>query len=179
MPTITGNVRYEGVSFAFRQAGPLQLCNLHLEFPAGTFVGIVGQSGSGKSTLTKLLPRLYEPQSGKVVIDGYDISKVELSSLRRQIGMVLQDTLLFDGTIRDNITLSNPDATDEQVIEAAKLPLPTISSWHYPTDTVPKWVNEVLPYRVVNGSGLRSRALSCKTPITHPGRSHQRPRLQR
>ena len=121
MPTITGNVRYEGVSFAFRQAGPLQLCNLNLDFPAGTFVGIVGQSGSGKSTLTKLLPRLYEPQSGKVVIDGYDISKVELSSLRRQIGMVLQDTLLFDGTIRDNITLSNPDATDEQVIEAAKI----------------------------------------------------------
>jgi ATP-binding cassette subfamily B protein len=81
----------------------------------------VGQSGSGKSTLTKLLPRLYEPKSGQILIDGYDISKVELYSLRRQIGMVLQDTLLFDGTIRENIALSNPDADDEQIIAAAKV----------------------------------------------------------
>lgn len=121
MPTIQGNVRFDGVSFSFRQNGPLQLNNISLDFPAGSFVGIVGQSGSGKSTLTKLLPRLYEPKSGKIVIDGYDISKVELYSLRRQIGMVLQDTLLFDGSIRENIALTNPDATDEQVIEAAQI----------------------------------------------------------
>lgn len=122
MPDIQGQVKFDGVSFSFNPtSGVMQLININLDFPAGTFVGIVGQSGSGKSTLLKLLPRLYEPQAGKIVIDGYDINKVELYSLRRQIGVVLQDTLLFDGSVRDNIALANPDATDEQVIEAAKV----------------------------------------------------------
>ncbi|WP_432808385.1 peptidase domain-containing ABC transporter [Pantanalinema sp. GBBB05] len=122
MPDIQGHVKFDSVSFSFNPAsGIMQLININLDFPAGTFVGIVGQSGSGKSTLLKLLPRLYEPQAGKIVLDSYDISKVELYSLRRQIGVVLQDTLLFDGTVRDNIVLANPDATDEQVIEAAKV----------------------------------------------------------
>ncbi|AFZ23103.1 ABC-type bacteriocin/lantibiotic exporter with N-terminal double-glycine peptidase domain [Cylindrospermum stagnale PCC 7417] len=121
MPSIQGSVRYENLSFSFRENGPLQLCNINLDFPAGSFVGIVGQSGSGKSTLLKLLPRLYEPKSGKILIDGYDISKVELYSLRTQIGMVLQDTLLFDGTVRENIALACPDASDEEIIAAAKV----------------------------------------------------------
>lgn len=121
MPTIKGAVKYENVSFSFRPNGPLQLSNVNLDFPAGLFVGIVGQSGSGKSTLMKLLPRLYEPKSGRIMIDGYDISKVELYSLRRQIGMVLQDTLLFDGTVQENIALTNPDASDEEIIEAARV----------------------------------------------------------
>ncbi|BAY10082.1 peptidase domain-containing ABC transporter [Calothrix sp. NIES-2098] len=121
LPAISGNIRYENLSFSFRQNGALQLCNINLDIPAGSFVGIVGQSGSGKSTLLKLLPRLYEPRTGKILIDGYDISKVELYSLRRQIGFVLQDTLLFDGTIRENIALGSPDASDEEIINAAKV----------------------------------------------------------
>jgi ATP-binding cassette, subfamily B, bacterial HlyB/CyaB len=121
MPPIVGNVKYEDVSFSFREGGALQLANINLDIPAGSFVGVVGQSGSGKSTLTKLIPRLYETNSGKIIIDDYNISKVELYSLRQQVGVVLQDTLLFDGTIRDNITLANPDASDEQVIAAAKI----------------------------------------------------------
>lgn len=121
MPVIQGAVKYENLSFSFAQNGPLQLSNINLDFPAGIFVGIVGQSGSGKSTLMKLLPRLYEPKSGRIMIDGYDISKVELYSLRRQIGMVLQDTLLFDGTVQENIALTNPDASDEEIIAAAKV----------------------------------------------------------
>jgi ATP-binding cassette subfamily B protein len=72
----------------------LQLTNVNLDFPAGAFVGVVGQSGSGKSTLTKLLQRLYEPTAGRIQIDRYDIGKVELYSLRRQIGTVLQDTTI-------------------------------------------------------------------------------------
>lgn len=120
MPTIKGSVCYENLSFAFRVSGPLQLYNINLDFPAGSFVGIVGQSGSGKSTLLKLLPRLYEPKSGKILIDGYDISKVELYSLRRQIGVVLQDTLLFEGTVQENIALTHSDASDEDIIAAAK-----------------------------------------------------------
>jgi ATP-binding cassette, subfamily B, bacterial HlyB/CyaB len=121
MPTISGAVRFENVSFAFHEGTPPQLSHIHLTISPGTFVGIAGQSGSGKSTLMKLLARLYEPQVGKVVVDDYDISKVELYSLRQQIGMVLQEAVLFDGTIRDNIAMANPDATEEQVIEAAKI----------------------------------------------------------
>jgi ATP-binding cassette, subfamily B, bacterial HlyB/CyaB len=121
MPPIEGHVRYEDVCFSFRAGGDLQLANINLDIPAGSFVGVVGQSGSGKSTLTKLIPRLYETNSGKVIIDDYNISKVELYSLRQQVGVVLQDTLLFDGTIRDNIALANPDASDEQIIAAAKI----------------------------------------------------------
>lgn len=121
MPPIQGGVTYENLSFRFNPTGPLQLVNVNLDFAPGTFVGIVGQSGSGKSTLMKLLQRLYEPTAGRIQVDGYDIAKVELYSLRRQIGMVLQDTLLFNGTIRENISLTNPEATDEEIIEAAKI----------------------------------------------------------
>ena len=120
MPFIEGRVTYEQVSFRFKNSGPLQLKNIQLEIPAGKFVGIVGQSGSGKSTLTKLLVRLYEPNEGRILIDGYDINKVELYGLRSQIGMVPQDTLLFDGTVEENIALTNPDATTEEIIQAAQ-----------------------------------------------------------
>ncbi|MEM7553927.1 MAG: peptidase domain-containing ABC transporter [Cyanobacteria bacterium P01_A01_bin.84] len=121
MPSIQGRVQFDHLSFSFQENAPLQLCNINLDFPAGSFIGVVGQSGSGKSTLLKLLPRLYEPKTGKILIDGYDIGKVELYSLRRQIGVVLQDTLLFDGTIKDNIALAYPDASDDQIITAAKI----------------------------------------------------------
>jgi ATP-binding cassette subfamily B protein len=84
-------------------------------------VAFVGLSGSGKSTATKLLPRLYEPEKGKVLVDGMDIAKLELYSLRKQIGIVPQDTLLFDGSILDNITLTNPTATQEEIDEAVDI----------------------------------------------------------
>ncbi len=121
MPLIKGAVTYENVSFRFKQHGPLQLSNVNLDFPAGTFVAVVGPSGAGKSTLTKLISRLYEAESGRILIDNYDIGKVELYSLRRQIGVVPQETLLFDGTVQDNIALTNPDASIEEIIEAARI----------------------------------------------------------
>ncbi len=121
MPLICGTVIYDEVSFRFGTTGAMQLDRISLEIPAGQFVGVVGQSGSGKSTLTKLLSRLYDPVSGRILIDGYDISKVELYSLRSQIGVVLQDSLLFDGTVRENIALTNPDATPDEIINAAKI----------------------------------------------------------
>ena len=119
LPAIDGRVQFTDVSFGFKP-GQLQLMNVNLEVPPGTFVGIVGQSGSGKSTLMKLLPRLYMPQSGSISIDGYDINKVDLSSLRSQVGIVSQDAVLFQGTIRDNIALFE-DLPDELVIEAARV----------------------------------------------------------
>ena len=121
MPQIQGKVCYENVSFRFAQSGPLQLNNVSLEFPAGTFTGIVGLSGSGKSTLMKVLPRLYDLQSGRITIDDYDISKVELYSLRRQIGIVPQDSLLLDGTVQENIALTQPDASTDEIVAAAKV----------------------------------------------------------
>lgn len=121
MPAIKGTVKYDNVTFSFGKSPNPQLNNVHLDIPKGTFVGVVGQSGAGKSTLTKLLPRLYELDAGRILIDGYDISKVELYSLRQQIGMVLQDTLLFDTTVQSNIALTCPDATPEEVVEAAHI----------------------------------------------------------
>jgi subfamily B ATP-binding cassette protein HlyB/CyaB len=121
LPAVNGAVKYENVSFRFAASGPLQLSNVSVEFAPGEFVGIVGQSGSGKSTMMKLLLRLYDTESGRILVDGYDIAKVELYSLRRQIGVVPQDTLLFDGTVQENIALTNPDATTEEIIEAAQI----------------------------------------------------------
>ncbi len=121
MPLIEGHVKIENLTFSFPGTGVNQLNNINAEFAAGQFVGIVGLSGSGKSTLMKLIPRLYEINSGRIVIDKYDITKTELYSYRQQIGMVLQDTLLFNGSIQENIALTNPDATSEDIIAAAKV----------------------------------------------------------
>ena len=121
MPEIKGQIIYEDLSFRFGKEGPLQLANVSVLIEPGQFVGIVGQSGSGKSTLTKLLPRLYPPLSGRIFIDGFDIAKVELYSLRRQIGIVPQDSLLFEGTVQDNIALTNPEATSDEIIAAARI----------------------------------------------------------
>ncbi|MEL6788130.1 MAG: peptidase domain-containing ABC transporter, partial [Cyanobacteria bacterium J06607_15] len=121
MPAVKGRVKYDNLSFRFKNTGPLQLKNVTTEFEPGTFVAIVGESGAGKSTMTKLLSRLYEPEGGRILVDGYDINRVELYSLRRQIGVVPQETLLFEGSILDNIALTNPDATTEEIIAAAQI----------------------------------------------------------
>ncbi len=121
LPPIEGEVHFENLSFRFRPDMDPVLKDINLEVKAGTFVGIVGQSGSGKSTLMKLLPRLYSPDQGRILIDGYDIDKVELYSLRRQIGIVPQDPLLFSGSISENIALTQPDAGSDEIVMAAKL----------------------------------------------------------
>ncbi|EAQ70237.1 type I secretion system ABC transporter/ HlyB family [Synechococcus sp. RS9909] len=121
LPPIEGEVRFDNLSFRFRPDMDPVLKDINLQVKAGTFVGIVGQSGSGKSTLMKLLPRLYSPDQGRILIDGYDIDKVELYSLRRQIGIVPQDPLLFSGSISENIALTQPDAGSDAIVMAAKL----------------------------------------------------------
>jgi len=121
LPPIQGSVRFEDVKFRFGEKGPFQVDRVSVSIEVGSFVGVVGQSGSGKSTLMKLLPRLYEPQQGRVFIDDYDICKVNLTSLRRQIGIVPQDSLLFEGTVAENIALNDPQASTEAILEAAKI----------------------------------------------------------
>jgi subfamily B ATP-binding cassette protein HlyB/CyaB len=121
LPPVEGDVVFENVSFSFSPGGAEVLSNVSLHVPKGTFVGIVGQSGSGKSTLMKLLPRLYSPTKGRILVDGYNIDKVELYSLRRQIGIVPQDPLLFSGTISENIALTSPDAPSDAIVKAARI----------------------------------------------------------
>ena len=121
LPTIKGKVSFENVSFRFGKKGEYQVNDVSLDVPEGTFVGIVGQSGSGKSTLMKLLPRLYNVNRGRILIDDYDISKVDLASIRRQVGIVPQDSLLFEGTVSENIALNDPQASTETIIQAAKI----------------------------------------------------------
>ncbi len=121
LPPIEGAVNFDNLTFSFAPSAPPVLKNVSLQIKQGTFVGIVGQSGSGKSTLMKLLPRLYAPNEGRILIDGYDIDKVELYSLRRQIGIVPQDPLLFSGSVSENIALTEPDSTSEQIVMAAQV----------------------------------------------------------
>ena len=121
LPAIEGQVVFENVSFSFVPGGAEVLSSINLTIEAGTFVGVVGQSGSGKSTLMKLLPRLYAPSSGRIQVDQYDIAKVELYSLRRQIGIVPQEPLLFSGTVSENIALTNPEASSEAIVAAARI----------------------------------------------------------
>ena len=121
LPSIKGDIKFEDISFNFRVGTPYVLKEVNLSIKQGQFVGIVGQSGSGKSTLVKLLPRLYNPNKGRILIDGYDIDKVELFSLRRQIGIVPQEPLLFKGTVSENIALTDPEAPSDEIVRAAKI----------------------------------------------------------
>tara|TARA_Y100001968_G_scaffold299418_1_gene310068 strand:- start:8207 stop:11161 length:2955 start_codon:yes stop_codon:yes gene_type:complete len=121
MPNVKGKVEFKNISFQFNKNSPYVLKNINLTIDPGTFVGVVGQSGSGKSTLMKLIPRLYEINKGKILIDNYDVDKVELYSLRRQIGIVPQDPLLFKGSVSENIALTNPQATSEEIVEVSKI----------------------------------------------------------
>lgn len=119
LPPIRGELRFEGVSFRYGERGPMLLDELDLHIEPGQFVGIVGLSGSGKSTLVQMIDRLYLPRQGHIYLDGIDIAKVQLASLRRRIGYVPQESLLFAGSVLDNIRLNNPDADMEAVIRAA------------------------------------------------------------
>ena len=120
-PEIKGNIRFEDVSFRYRPESKNVLHRISLSIKAGEIIGIVGRSGSGKSTLTKLIQRMYVPSQGNVFIDGNDISLVDPSWLRRQIGVVLQDNILLNRSIRDNIALTNPAMPIERVMQAAQL----------------------------------------------------------
>lgn len=121
IPRIGGAVEFDQVSFRYRPDAPDVLRTVKLQIQPGEVVGIVGRSGSGKSTLTKLVQRLYVPDRGRVLVDGQDIGVVDTSSLRHQIGVVLQENNLFNRSVRDNIALSNPALPIEVIMEAAKL----------------------------------------------------------
>jgi ATP-binding cassette, subfamily B, bacterial len=121
LPPLKGQISFEQVFFSYRANTEPVLRGISFSVQPGQFVGIVGRSGSGKSTISKLLQRLYQIESGRILIDGFDIKSADLVSLRQQIGVVLQEDFLFNGSILENITLGNSDITAEQVVEAARL----------------------------------------------------------
>ena len=121
LPALRGEVCFNGVSFRYRPDRAEVLRNIDLKIEVGEVIGIVGRSGSGKSTLTKLIQRLHVPGSGRVLIDGIDLALVEPAWLRRQVGVVLQESFLFNRTIRDNIALANPGSAMEQIVRASQL----------------------------------------------------------
>ncbi|MCU9614647.1 ABC transporter ATP-binding protein/permease [Caldibacillus lycopersici] len=115
-----GHIEFRDVSFSYGEDESLALKNISLNITAGQTIALVGMSGGGKSTLVSLIPRFYDVTSGKILLDGSDIRDVKAHSLRNQIGMVLQDNILFSDTVKENILLGKPGASDEEVIEAAK-----------------------------------------------------------
>lgn len=120
-PSIQGDLKIENLTFRYAPDAPEVIKDLSLDFPVGKVVGLVGRSGSGKSTITKLLQRLHIPERGRVLVDGLDLAHCDISSIRRQMSVVLQENMLFNRSVRENIALSMPAAPIEMVIAAAKL----------------------------------------------------------
>lgn len=120
LKNVKGNVCYEDVSFHYSDDDTQVLSHVSFEIPAGKSIALVGPSGSGKTTICSLLPRFYDVTEGRVTIDGNDVRKLTLESLRSQIGLVSQDVYLFGGSIKDNIAYGKPDATMDEIVDAAK-----------------------------------------------------------
>ena len=160
LAAVRGDISFENVSFRYRIDGPEILHDINLEVPAGQVLGIVGTSGSGKSTLAKLVQRLYLPESGRVLIDGVDIAQVDPARLRRQIGVVLQDSTLFNCSVRDNIALVDPAIPAENIMPPPSSQEPTISSSSFPRAMTPSSASVVAPCLAdnVNASLLLARS---------------------
>jgi subfamily B ATP-binding cassette protein HlyB/CyaB len=121
LPDLKGAVQFEHVRFRYRPDGPTVLEDMTIDIHQGEIIGLVGRSGSGKSTLAKLIQRMYVPEGGRVMVDGVDLALVDTAWLRKSIGVVLQENVLFSGTVRENIALADPGMPMEKIVRAAKL----------------------------------------------------------
>ena len=121
LPPVKGRITLDQVTFRYRPEAPPVLHSISLDVLPGEVIGIVGRSGSGKSTLTKLVQRLYSPEAGRILVDGMDISLIDAAQLRRQVGVVLQENLLFNRSVRENIAIADPAAPLEAVMQVAQL----------------------------------------------------------
>jgi ATP-binding cassette, subfamily B, bacterial HlyB/CyaB len=164
LPAIRGQVTFEHVSFRYRIDGPEVLHDVSFAVQPGQVVGVVGSSGSGKSTIAKLVQRLYVPESGRVLVDDVDLAMVDLTWLRRQIGVVLQENVLFNSTIRENIALADPTMPIERVIAAAEL-----AGAHDFILELPEGYDTIVGERGSNLSGgQRQRVAIARALITDP-----------
>src|SRR5262245_51914196 len=119
LPDVTGTVKFENVTFRYFGGGEPVLKNVSFTANPGETIALLGATGSGKTTIINLLPRFYDPSEGRITIDGHDLRDVKLESLRSQIGIVLQETTLFSGTVRENIAFGRPDASQKEIEAAA------------------------------------------------------------
>jgi len=117
---VNGEVTFENVDFSY-EAGKQILFDVNFIAQPGTVTALVGSSGAGKSTIIGLIAAFYKPERGRVLVDGIDLASIKLSSYRTQLGVVLQDTFLFDGTIRENVAFARPDASEEKIMEACRI----------------------------------------------------------
>jgi subfamily B ATP-binding cassette protein MsbA len=163
MPTIQGHVRFEDVHFAYEADKPV-LHGISFEAEPGTVIALVGSSGSGKSTLAGLAATFLEPDEGRVLVDGVDLREVKLASYREQLGLVLQDDFLFDGTIRENLLFARPDAPEDHLLSAAKQAYVTEF-----TDRFPDGLDTVIGERGVKLSGgQRQRVTIARALLADP-----------
>ncbi len=164
LPNVRGHVEFDHITFRYRADGPEILRRVNLTIEAGEVIGIVGPSGSGKSTLTKLVQRLYVPESGRVMVDGVDLALVDPAWLRRQVGVVLQENLLFNRSVRENIALSDPTRDMQQVMASAQL-----SGAHDFILQLPEGYDTQIDERGANLSGgQKQRVAIARALITNP-----------